>query len=629
MLLGSAYGKVSLDSSGVVTGVQNAVNALKNFKSSMELLNGGLNKLKANFDTAKAAVAAARAELDKLKASGAAKQQIEAAAKSLKTLEANARTAGAALRSAEGQIQQLRQAGMQLGQTMQNVGNALTVGVTLPLIAAGGAAIKLASDLEETKSKVKMIFGEMSDEMLDWSETANTALGQTRQQALDAASTFALFGKVAGKSGDELNRFAQQNVQFAADFASFYNTSPEDAITAIGAAYRGESEPIRRFNILLNDQIIKEKALALRLYDGNGQLSQQARILAVNTLIMEQGNAAMGDFARTSGGLANQTRILQAQFKDSLALLGQNLLPIAVQVTKMLNVMLTAFQKLTPFQQQFILVMLGLAAALGPVLSTLGGLLMFVMQLIAIWPSLVAGAAMIGPAFAGIGAVITGTVIPALVAFVAAALPIIAAVALVAAAVGLLYWAWTSNFNGFRTTIEQMGFLIEYYSKKWWNDLVTGAKIGWTNFMNSVKRGVQNVINLFKIDWGALGRNIILGIAIGIIKNISAIVDAAKRSAQAALTAFKNALGIKSPSTKFEFAGKMSALGYIQGLGKGIDPATIAASIARPVQNISRSATQTNTYQFPNGMTLREGRKLADRAEEAAYRRTLKLMGVE
>ena len=313
-----------------------------------------------------------------------------------------------------------RQGLSKISDNLGKVGDALTVGLTLPLAAAGASAVKLASDLEETTSKTAQIFGDMSKDITDWAETANTTMGQTRREALDAASTFALFGKAAGKSGKQLNEFAKQNVQFAADFASFYNTSPQDAIEAIGAAYRGESEPIRRYNILLNDQIIKQKALEMGLYSGNGELSQQARIMAVNAAITEQGGVALGDFARTSGGLANQTRILNAQFQDSLALLGKNLLPVVTKLVTELNTMLTSFQALSPGMQQAIVGFAIFFAALGPVLKGLQLLTNAIMFFSAggagagaitwLTTALSSLAAAAGPVFAGAAAVFGGSI---------------------------------------------------------------------------------------------------------------------------------------------------------------------------------------------------------------------------
>ena len=69
-------------------------------------------------------------------------------------------------------------------------------------------------------------------------------------------------------SGDELVKFSTQFTQLASDFASFYNTSPEDAITAIGAAFRGENEPIRRYGILLDDASMRTRRRRLGIIKG-------------------------------------------------------------------------------------------------------------------------------------------------------------------------------------------------------------------------------------------------------------------------------------------------------------------------------------------------------------------------
>ena len=541
------------------------------------------------------------------------------------TLDASGVKAG--VDQAASSLQRLQAAGEQVGSALKSAGQALTLGVTLPIVAAGGAAIKMASDLEETKSKVKVIFGDMSGDMLNWAESANTSLGQTRTQALDAASTFALFGKAAGKSGTDLNKFSQQNVGFAADFASFYNTNPEDAITAIGAAYRGETEPIRRYNILLNDQVVKQKAVELGLYSGTGALSQQARIMAVNTLITEQGSAAMGDFARTSGGLANQSRILNAQFKDSLMMLGTNLLPIALQVVKGLNAMLTVFQKLPVPVQQGIIVFAALLAALGPVLGIIGQLMTTITAISTAWPYITAAVSAAGPAFTAISAVITGTVIPAIVGFIVAALPIIAAVALVAAALFLLYAAFSTNFMGITTTVQQLGVIIPFYFNKMWKDAETAFGNGVKAVSAWMLRMRDGILAIFRVDWGMIGRNIILGIVNGIVSGIGSLIAAAKRAASAVMDTFRNTLKISSPSAVFQYYGQMSAAGYAKGMQQ-FDPAVIANMAARPAQQTtSQQATSYQTVNFAGGLSIKEARRMQAESEQRMKKWTMNTMG--
>jgi hypothetical protein len=125
------------------------------------------------------------------------------------------------------------------------------------LAAAAGPAISAASDLEENLSKVNVIFGEGAKEIENFAKTAATALGQSQNAVLEAAGTFGTFGKAAGLGGIELAKFSNDFTGLASDLASFNNTSPEEAVNAIGAALRGEAEPLRKFGVLLKRRNIK------------------------------------------------------------------------------------------------------------------------------------------------------------------------------------------------------------------------------------------------------------------------------------------------------------------------------------------------------------------------------------
>jgi|DEB0MinimDraft_3_1074331.scaffolds.fasta_scaffold09590_2 hypothetical protein len=198
-------------------------------------------------------------------------------------------------------------------------------------------AVNAASDLEESMSKNNVIFGDAASAVSSFADEAARALGQSKTQALAAASTFGTFGKAAGLAGQELATFSTDFVTLASDLASFNNTTPEDAINAIGAALRGESEPLRRYGVLLNDATLKAAALELGIYDGTGALTAQQKVLAAQKVIYEQTTDAQGDFARTSDGLANQQRILAAQVENLQAKFGELLLPVFKRVVQYIN----------------------------------------------------------------------------------------------------------------------------------------------------------------------------------------------------------------------------------------------------------------------------------------------------
>ncbi len=184
-----------------------------------------------------------------------------------------------------------------------------------------------ASDFQEATSKVNVVFGRASKSIKDFASTAATSLGQSKQSVLDAAGVFGTFGKAAGLAGDDLATFTTDFVTLSTDLASFNNTTPEEAITAIGAALRGESEPLRRYGVLLNDAVLRQEAMTLGIYDGKGALTAQQKVLAAQAAIYKQTGDAQGDFLRTSDGLANSQRTLGAIFKNVQIELGTKLLP--------------------------------------------------------------------------------------------------------------------------------------------------------------------------------------------------------------------------------------------------------------------------------------------------------------
>jgi hypothetical protein len=199
-------------------------------------------------------------------------------------------------------------------------------------------AITEASDLNENMSKAEAIFGDASKAVKDFAGRGARELGQTKNEVINAAATFGTFGKAAGLGGEDLAKFSTDFVGLSTDLASFANTSPEEAVQAIGSALRGEAEPMRKYGVLLDDASLRQEALAQGLISTTKQaLTPQQKVLAAQGLIYKQTADAQGDFAKTSGGLANQQRILSAQWTDMKGKIGEKLLPVMVRLTTWVN----------------------------------------------------------------------------------------------------------------------------------------------------------------------------------------------------------------------------------------------------------------------------------------------------
>lgn len=221
-----------------------------------------------------------------------------------------------------------------VGGGFSKMGKAAAVGFAAAGAAAipfGIKAVQLASDVNESLSKVNTIFGKSGKEIDKWASGAATSLGLSRGAALDAAGSFGNMFTQLGIGAPKAAEMSKSIVGLAADFASFHNADISEVIDAQSAAFRGEYDSLQRFLPLINAANVEQKAMAMTGKASAKALTAQEKALAVNALMAEGAGEAVGDFARTSGGLANQLRILKARGENFMATVGQALLPLVLK----------------------------------------------------------------------------------------------------------------------------------------------------------------------------------------------------------------------------------------------------------------------------------------------------------
>ena len=151
----------------------------------------------------------------------------------------------------------------------------------VPAIAGLGAvafgakkAIDAASDLGEQVSKNTAVFKGSAPEIEKWSQTTAKSLGVSQRAALEATGTFGNMLVPMGIARDEAATMSKRMVTLGADMASFNNASPEETLDAIRAGLAGETEPLRRFGVFLNEARIAQEALSLGLVKGGEALAR-------------------------------------------------------------------------------------------------------------------------------------------------------------------------------------------------------------------------------------------------------------------------------------------------------------------------------------------------------------------
>lgn len=197
--------------------------------------------------------------------------------------------------------------------------------------------IDAASDLEETETKVGVVFGDQAASMLAWGESAAESMGMSSNAALAAAGTYGNLFRAMGMGVETSASMSKNLVKLAADLASFNNMDPTEVLDKLRAGLSGETEPLKTLGVNLNQAAIQAKALEDGLWNGVGAMDASAKAQATYALILEQTTLAQGDFARTSEGLANQQRILAGNSENLAAAIGENLLPLKTAWVSMLN----------------------------------------------------------------------------------------------------------------------------------------------------------------------------------------------------------------------------------------------------------------------------------------------------
>jgi len=258
------------------------------------------------------------------------------------------------------------------GDSATKIGKSMSLFVTAPIILAGGAAIKMASDFQESLNKVDVAFKGSSNEVRDFAKTTLESFGIAEGTALDMAALFGDMATSMGASTSEAAQLSTSLVGLAGDLASFKNMNIEEVTTALNGVFTGETESLKRLGIVMTEANLAQFALEQGNLKNIKSFTQAEKVQLRYAFVMAKSENAIGDFARTSDGAANQMRVFQESIKELGALFGEVILPLFTKVVTKLNSILKGFKNLSPEAKKTIVVIAGIVAAIGPLLIVVG-----------------------------------------------------------------------------------------------------------------------------------------------------------------------------------------------------------------------------------------------------------------
>ena len=382
-----------------------------------------------------------------------------------------------------------------ISETSGRIGDKLTTRITLPILAAGTASFKMASDYEESANKVEVAFKSSEGAVKNWAKGTLKAYGIAEGSALDYAALYGDMATGMGLSTGEAAKMSTSLVGLAGDLSSFKNMSLDRVKTALNGIFTGETEALKSLGIVMTETNLQEYALSAGITKSMKSMTQAEKVQLRYGYVLAMTKNAQGDFLRTQGGAANQTRIFTESMKQLGQSFGKLLLPEITPMIVKLNGLVQKFSELPDSQKKFIIRALAMAAAIGPLakgFSLLTGGASSALKAVSFFSkfNLFSTFGAITKGFAaikGIGvAGLFGKAGGAIAAFGGALLPIIATIAALVAAGYALYKNWdTVKAGGMAFANELRAKFAEFmpYAITLFKDLCSFLKLIAPGFM--------------------------------------------------------------------------------------------------------------------------------------------------
>lgn len=383
----------------------------------------------------------------------------------------------------------------ELGKKMQaasekldKTGKTLTKTVSAPIAIAGAAAFKMAADMQDAIGATEQIFGNAANTVKDWAKNLEGYYGIAESEALEYANMMgSMLQNIGGLTEQEAANQAQTLIKLAGDLTAMYGGTTADAVRALTGALKGNNTMLDNYGMAVNDAMVKTKAYEMGLYSGTGQMTLAAKQAATLALIMEQSGAAQGQAAREADGASGVMRAFATETKNLATAFKDILLPAITPIIKRAGEIVKWVKDLSPAVKTAIVVVLGVVAAIGPLLLILAKLITAVKT--------------ITPIFAALNAVMAANPIGAVVLAVAG---------LVTA--GILLWKnwdkvkeglldiWDAIVYGVQQAISYLKTLLFGYIKLWIDAInVVGQYIpGLNKALDSAKTTVEGWIETEK-----------------------------------------------------------------------------------------------------------------------------------
>lgn len=194
-----------------------------------------------------------------------------------------------------------------------------TTAIGAGLAYVGTKGLEMASDLTEVQNVVDTTFGTNSKKIDAWSQTALKSFGLSELSAKKYSSTMGAMLKSTGISGTAMLTMSENLTGLSGDMASFYNLSQDDAFEKIQAGIAGETKPLKDLGINMSVANLQAYALSKGIKTSYDKMDQASQTTLRYNYLLNATKDAQGDFNKTSGTFANQTKLMKSNIQQLAA----------------------------------------------------------------------------------------------------------------------------------------------------------------------------------------------------------------------------------------------------------------------------------------------------------------------
>lgn len=219
--------------------------------------------------------------------------------------------------------------GMQTSVTKLNgvLHKALAIAGVASFAALSKQAISTASDLQEVQNVVDTAFGKMSASAEKFAQKAKL-FNLSELQAKNTSSIYMAMAKSMGLAEEQASKMSIATAALSGDMSSFFNVSQDVSSTALKSIFTGETEPLKRFGVVMTENSLKAYALEKGISKSYKSMTDAEKVTLRYSYVMEKLAYVQGDAEKTANSWANKTRRLSERLKSILAIFGSGLINV-------------------------------------------------------------------------------------------------------------------------------------------------------------------------------------------------------------------------------------------------------------------------------------------------------------